>query len=55
MLGLVRHKLADLPSYAVMADTGFERQSLSAADWARSRCSEFGLISQLLVIQSARI
>ena len=44
MLGLVRQRLPNVRTYAVMADTGFEhRLPISAADWARSRCSEFGL------------
>ena len=44
MLGLVRQKFPDVPTYAVMADTGFEHKApVSAEDWARSRCAEFGL------------
>jgi len=44
MLGLVRKKFPDWPTYVVMADTGFEHQSpVSAADWARLRCAEFSL------------
>ncbi len=44
MLGLVRNKFRDSPTYTVMADTGFEHQRpISAADFARQRCAEFGL------------
>ena len=44
MLGLVRQKFPDVPTYAVMADTGFEHKApVPAEDWARSRCAEFGL------------
>ena len=44
MLGLVRNKFWDCPTYVVMADTGFEHQRpISAADFARQRCTEFGL------------
>jgi DNA sulfur modification protein DndC len=44
MLGLVRNKFRDSPTYVVMADTGFEHQRpISAADFARHRCAEFGL------------
>ncbi len=44
MMGLVRQKFPDSPTYAVMADTGFEHMVPdTAADWARSRCAEFGL------------
>ena len=44
MLGLVRQNFPDVPTYAVMADTGFEhRAPIPAEDWARSRCAEFGL------------
>ena len=44
MLGLIRKKFPDSPTYAVMADTGFEHVSpVSAADFARARCAEFGL------------
>jgi DNA sulfur modification protein DndC len=44
MLGFVRNKFRNCPTYAVMADTGFEHQRpISAADFARQRCAEFGL------------
>ena len=44
MLGLVRNKFRDSPTYVVMADTGFEHQRpISAADFGRQRCAEFGL------------
>jgi 3'-phosphoadenosine 5'-phosphosulfate sulfotransferase (PAPS reductase)/FAD synthetase len=44
MLGFVRKKFPDVPTYAVMADTGFEHVSpISAVDFARARCAEFGL------------
>jgi DNA sulfur modification protein DndC len=44
MLGFVRKKFRDSPTYAVMADTGFEHVfPISAADFARARCAEFGL------------
>ena len=53
MLGLVRQKFRDSPAYAVMADTGFEHVSpISAADFARSRCAEFGL--ELALVRKAR-
>ena len=44
MLGFVRKKFPETPTYAVMADTGFEHVSpISAADFARARCAESGL------------
>ena len=44
MLGFVRKNFPDTPTYAVMADTGFEHVfPISAADFARARCAEFGL------------
>ena len=44
MLGFVRNKFRDSPTHVVMADTGFEHQRpISAADFARHRCAEFGL------------
>ncbi|WP_263359500.1 phosphoadenosine phosphosulfate reductase domain-containing protein [Acidicapsa ligni] len=44
MLGYIRKKFPDVATYAVMADTGFEHLCpISAADFARSRCAEFGL------------
>lgn len=53
MLGYVRKKFPDAPTYAVMADTGFEHVALiSAADFARSRCAEFGL--DLTVVRNAK-
>jgi DNA sulfur modification protein DndC len=53
MLGFVRKKLPDTPTYAVMADTGFEHVSpISAADFARSRCAEFGL--ELTVVRNPK-
>lgn len=53
MLGLIRKKFRDSPTYAVMADTGFEHQRpISAADFARQRCAEFGL--ELTVVRHPR-
>jgi 3'-phosphoadenosine 5'-phosphosulfate sulfotransferase (PAPS reductase)/FAD synthetase len=44
MLGFIRKQFPDSPTYAVMADTGFEHVvPISAADFARERCEEFGL------------
>ena len=44
MLGFVRNKFRECPTYVVMADTGFEHQwPISATDFARQRCAEFGL------------
>src|SRR5277367_4775923 len=44
MLGLVRGIFPHCTAYGVMADTGFEHQRpISAVDWARSRCEEFGV------------
>lgn len=44
MMGLVRHKFPYAPTYAVMADAGFEHIApVTAANWARTRCAEFGL------------
>jgi DNA sulfur modification protein DndC len=44
MLGLVRGIFPHCTTYGVMADTGFEHQRpISAVDWARSRCEEFGV------------
>ncbi len=44
MMGLVRRTFPDMPTYAVMADTGFEHKApISAADFARLRCAQFGL------------
>lgn len=53
MLGLVRNKLRDSPTYAVMADTGFEHERpIPATDFARQRCAEFGL--DLTVVRNPR-
>jgi DNA sulfur modification protein DndC len=53
MLGFVRNKFRDSPAYAVMADAGFEHQRpISAADFARQRCAEFGL--DLTVVRHPR-
>ncbi len=44
MLGFVRRRFAEAVTYAVIADTGFEHQKpISAAEFARQRCAEFGL------------
>lgn len=44
MLGLIRQKFPQSPTFAVMADTGFEHQQpISAAEFARQRCAEYGL------------
>lgn len=44
MLGLIRQSFPNTPTYAVMADTGFEHQQpVSAEEFARQRCTEFGL------------
>ncbi len=44
MMGLVRQRFPGMPTYAVMADTGFEHKApVSAAEWARTRWAEFGL------------
>ena len=44
MLGLIRKRFPDTPTFAVMADTGFERMwPISAADFARARSAEFGV------------
>jgi DNA sulfur modification protein DndC len=53
MLGFVRRRFPDSATYAVMADTGFEHQRpISAADFARQRCAEFGI--ELAVVRNAR-
>lgn len=53
MLGFVRAKFRNCPTYVVMADTGFEHQRpISAADFARQRCAEFGL--NLAVVRNAK-
>lgn len=44
MLGLIRQEFPESPTFAVMADTGFEHQRpVSAAEFARQRCADFGL------------
>jgi 3'-phosphoadenosine 5'-phosphosulfate sulfotransferase (PAPS reductase)/FAD synthetase len=44
MLGLIRKEVPDSPTFAVMADTGFEHVlPISATDFARARCAEFGV------------
>ncbi len=44
MLGFVRERFPDNPTFAVMADTGFEHQRpISASDFARSRCADFNV------------
>ncbi len=49
-LGFVRRKFPDSPVHALMADKGFEyKRPISAADFARQRCAEFGL--ELTVVQ----
>ena len=53
MLGFVRRRFPDAPIYVVMADTGFEHQKpISAADFARQRCAEFGL--ELTVVRNPK-
>jgi DNA sulfur modification protein DndC len=53
MLGFVCRKFPDSPTYAVMADTGFEHQRpISAADFARQRCVEFGI--ELAIVRNPR-
>lgn len=53
MMGFVRKKFLEIPTYAVMADTGFEHVSpISAADFARARCAEFGL--ELTVVRNPK-
>jgi DNA sulfur modification protein DndC len=44
MLGFVLESLPEATPFAVMADTGFEHQRpISATDFARDRCAEFGV------------
>lgn len=44
MLGQLREKYPDVPTYCVMADTGFEHvKPISAEEWARQRCAAYGL------------
>lgn len=53
MLGFVRRRFPDATTYAVMADTGFEHQKpISAAEFARQRCTEFGL--ELTVVRNPK-
>ena len=53
MLGFVRRRFPDAPIYVVMADSGFEHQKpISAADFARQRCAEFGL--ELTVVRNPK-
>lgn len=53
MLGFVHRRFPDSVTYAVMADTGFEHQKpISAAEFARERCAEFGLA--LTVVRNPR-
>lgn len=53
MLGFVRRRFPDAPMYVVMADTGFEHQKpISATDFARQRCAEFGL--ELTVVRNPK-
>lgn len=53
MPGFIRKKFPDSPTYAVMADTGFEHVlPISAADFARARCAEFGL--ELTVVRNSK-
>jgi DNA sulfur modification protein DndC len=53
MLGFVRRKFPDSPTYVVMADTGFEHQRpISAADFAHQRCAEFGI--ELVIVRNPR-
>jgi len=53
MLGFVRRRFAEAATYAVMADTGFEHQKpISAAEFARQRCAEFGL--ELSLVRNPR-
>jgi 3'-phosphoadenosine 5'-phosphosulfate sulfotransferase (PAPS reductase)/FAD synthetase len=54
MLGFVRECFPEVATVAVMADTGFEHQRpISAADFARERCTEFG-VSLTVVRNSCR-
>lgn len=53
MLGFVRRRFPGSATYAVMADTGFEHQKpISAAEFARERCAEFGL--ELILVRNPR-
>jgi DNA sulfur modification protein DndC len=52
-LGFVRRRFPDSPTYAVMADTGFEhKKPISAVQFTRERCAEFGL--ELTVVRNPR-
>lgn len=53
MLGFVLQRFRESQAYAVMSDTGFEHQRpISAVDFARQRCAEFGL--ELNVVRNPR-
>lgn len=53
MLGFVGRRFPDSPTYAVMADTGFEHHTpISAADFARQQCAEFGI--ELTVVRNVK-
>ncbi len=53
MLGFVREFFQNTPTFAVMADTGFEHQRpVSAEDFARSRCDAFDI--PLTVVRNPR-
>lgn len=53
MLGFVRDSFPNSPTFAVMADTGFEHQRpISAEEFARSRCSDFNI--PLIVVRNPR-
>lgn len=53
MLGFVRECFPNSPTFAVMADTGFEHQRpISAEDFARSRCADFDV--PLTVVRNSR-
>jgi len=52
-LGFVRKCFPNAPTFAVMADTGFEHQRpISAEEFAHSRCSDFNI--PLTVVRNAR-
>jgi DNA sulfur modification protein DndC len=53
MFGFVRKMFPDSPMYPVMADTGFDHERpISAAEFARQRCAEFGL--ELSVVRNPK-
>ncbi len=53
MLGFVRECFPDTPTFAVMADTGFEhRHPISARDFAQNRCADFNV--PLTVVRNSR-